>query len=235
MAAQPAKPVKANASRPQFELDVDYKEFPELSAFKNAVFEVGEENKNYKSELANITWSSAEISEGPQKGKNYLLTLKLRERVEKLVVYPALMGANYDAAIKQYDKKLADYTSILNKRLAEEKRLKEEMEAKQKAYVEEQKKLTEAMVREQVRIRQEMQKQYETTMKSLDNEQEVTRLFSISHFGICNSDCPRNMPQGGMMEPMFVEGTQLLTPNTVFMIEHERNIVFNLNLSLIHI
>jgi len=30
---------------------------------------VGSENKNYNSKLADITWGSAEISEGPQKGK----------------------------------------------------------------------------------------------------------------------------------------------------------------------
>ncbi|MBS1637187.1 MAG: hypothetical protein JST26_14810 [Bacteroidetes bacterium] len=228
-ATQPAKPTKANQNRPQFELDVDYKEFPELAAFKNAVFEVGEENKNYTKDLAGITWGSAEISEGPQKGKNYLLTLKLRERVEKLVVYPALTGASYDAAIKQYDKKLADYNSLLTKRLADEKRLKDEMEAKQKAYIEEQKKLTDAMLKEQIRIRQEMQKQFESTMNILNNTAKVTRVFQISHFGICNSDCPSSMPRGAMMEPMFVEASQPINPYTVYLVEHGRNIVFNLS------
>jgi hypothetical protein len=70
---QPTKPIKSTEGRPQFELDVNYKEFPELEAFKNAVFEVGAENKNYNANLSEITWSSAEISEGPQKGKNYLV------------------------------------------------------------------------------------------------------------------------------------------------------------------
>ncbi|HRD40306.1 MAG TPA: hypothetical protein PLC65_16885, partial [Bacteroidia bacterium] len=63
--SQPNKPAKASG-KPQFELEVDYKEFPELSAFKNAVFEVGAENKNYTKELHQITWNSAVVSEGPQ-------------------------------------------------------------------------------------------------------------------------------------------------------------------------
>ena len=85
------------------------------------------------------------------------------------------------------------------------------------------------MVREQVRIRQEMQKQYESALKNMDNSQKVSRLFSISRFGVCNSDCPRSLPQGGSFEPMFVEGSESVTPNNVYMVEHESNIVFNLS------
>ena len=138
---EPNKPAKAIAGRPQFQLDVNYKEFPELAAFKNAVFEVGTENKNYNSKLADVTWSSAEVSEGPQKGKNYLLTLKLRERVEKLIVYPALSGADYEQALKSYESKFAEYKTLAAKREADEKRLKEEFEAKQAALFEERKRL----------------------------------------------------------------------------------------------
>ncbi len=138
----PTKPTKATAGRPQFELDVSYKEFPELEAFKNAIFEVGTENKNYNSKLADVTWSSAEVSEGPTKGKNYLLTLKLRERVEKLIVYPALTGADYDKALKTYESKFNDYKTAVIKREADEKKLKEEFEAKQAAYIAEQKNLS---------------------------------------------------------------------------------------------
>lgn len=111
-------------------MDVNAKEFPELATFNNMVFEVGSENKNYNSKLSEITWSSAEISEGSQKGKNYLLTLKLRDRIEKLFVYPALTGKDFDNALKTYDIKYIEYKNVLAKRLADEKKIKRRVREK---------------------------------------------------------------------------------------------------------
>ena len=113
---------------------------------------MGTENKNYISNITEITWGSAEISEGTQKGKNYLLTLKLGKQVEKLIVYPALAGADYDNALKSYESKFNDYRTIIAKREADEKKLKEEFEAKQVAFVAEQKIITEQMIKERIRF-----------------------------------------------------------------------------------
>ncbi|MDF2449375.1 MAG: hypothetical protein K0R26_1879 [Bacteroidota bacterium] len=225
----PSKPIKATAGRPQFELDVNYKEFPELQAFKNAVFEVGSENKNYSSKLADITWSSAEVSEGPAKGKNYWLTLKLRERVEKLIVYPALAGSDYEKALKNYEAKFADYQDLLAKREADEKKLKEEFEAKQKAYVQEQERLTAEMIRERIRIQKEIAENMNQQMKTMSSEAKVTRIFNVSNFGICNSDRPVSMPQEAKMNPVFiVNGTKtFVKANSTYLISKNRNLVFN--------
>lgn len=218
---KPVKPLKANSGRPQFELDVDYKEFPELAAFKNAVFEVGDENKNYNPELSRITWSEAKVSAGPERGKNYLVTLKKGSRVEKLIVYPALSGTDYEKALKNYDEAFA-------KRQAEEKKLQDELAAKQKAYLEDQKKLTEELVREQIKIRKQMEEQLQQQFNTMGEIAKVTRIFSVSRFGVYNSDCPRSMPSGPGFHPVFAcNGNPSLTPNVVYLIEHGRNIVFN--------
>lgn len=225
----PTKPVKAIAGKPQFELDVNYKEFPELEAFKNAIFEVGVENKNYNSKLADITWSSAEISEGPIKGKNYLLTLKLRERVEKLIVYPAISCANYDNALKVYEKKYSEYKNIVAKREAEEKRLKEEFEAKQVAYTLEQKNITSEMIKERIRWQKEQEQQLNTQFNSMSNQSKVTRIFNVSNFGICNSDCPTSMPTEAKMNPVFTvnsDGTFIKADQT-YLVCHNKNLVYN--------
>lgn len=228
---EPEKPLKAITGRPQFKLDVNYKEFPELEAFKNAVFEVGPENKNYKNELSSITWSSAEVSEGPDKGKNYLLTLKLRQRVEKLIVYPALVGADYDKAIKTYESKFTEYKGLIDKREAEEKKLKEEFEAKQAAYLAEQKVLNEAMIKERIRIRQEQEQKLAEEYSTMGNQQRVMRIFAISNFGIYNSDCPNSMPKGASLDPIYVinNGTSTLTPRTIYLVSHDKNIVYTLD------
>jgi hypothetical protein len=225
---EPTKPAKAVAGRPQFELEVDYKEFPELAAFKNAIFEVGSENKNYNSKLADITWSSAEVSEGPQKGKNYILTLKLRERVEKLVVYPALTGADYDKAIKSYESKFADYKNLVAKREADEKKLREEFEAKQAIYVAEQKKLNEDYIKEKIRWQKEQQAQINNAMQDMTTQAIVIRVFNISNFGIFNSDCPNSLPKGASIQPTYLVNDKGIIPSTIYLICHNKNLVYNL-------
>lgn len=225
----PTKPTKATAGRPQFELDVNYKEFPELEAFKNAIFEVGAENQNYSSKLADITWSSAEVSEGPIKGKNYLLTLKLRERIEKLIVYPALSGADYDKALKSYESKFNEYKTAVAKREAEEKRLKEEFEIKQAAFAAEQKRLTDEMVKERIRWKKEQEDELNRQFQSISNQEKVTRIFNVTSFGICNSDCPTSMPQGEKMNPIFVinNNDSFIRAEKTYLVCHSKNVVYN--------
>ncbi len=228
---QPLKPVKSIEGRPKFELDVNYKEFPELEAFKNAVFEVGTENKNYTSKLSDITWSSAEISEGPQKGKNYLLTLKLKERVENLIVYPALTGTNYAKALVTYEKKFGEYKNLVTKREADEKKLKEEFEAKQQAYLAEQKKLSEELVRERIKLRQEQDNKNAEKFSTMGKQERIIRTFQVSKFNCYNSDCPNTIPEGESLNPIFVlnNGTSFIRPTNTFLISHTKNIVYNFN------
>ena len=227
----PSKPMKATTGRPQFQLDVNYKEFPELEAFKNAVFEIGTENKNYTSEFSKITWTSAEIAEGPQKGKNYLLILTHINKVEKLIVYPALTGANYDAALKTYESKFEDYKAGLAKREANEKKLKEEFEAKQAAYVAEQKRLLTEITQEQIRARSEAAKQLNQQTATMNSAQKVIRIFQVSSFGICNSDCPHALPQGGSINPIFLadNGKSFLQPNIVYLVSMDKNLIISYN------
>lgn len=225
---QPSKPAKATG-RPNFELEVNYKDFPELAAFKNALFEVGSENKNYSKELHEITWSSAVVSEGTQKGKNYTLTLKKRDRTEKLIVYPVLTGENYEKALDVYDKKFNEYNALVAKREADEQKLKAEMAAKQQAYIEEEKKLSAELLREQLRIRREMEAQVAKEAENGVTATNVRRVFQVSNFGIYNSDCPRSMPHGPYIEPRYACNSVPLDPANVMLVEHGRNIVFDMS------
>lgn len=226
---EPIKPTKATAGRPKFELEVDYKEFPELSAFKNAVFEVGSENKNYKNNFSDITWSSAEISEGTKKGENYLLTLKLRERIEKLIVYPALTGADYEKAIDAYNKKFSNYKTLQAEREAKELKLKEEFEAKQSAYIAEEKKLKAEELKERIRIQKEQQDEAIGQIQTSSNKGNVIRIFNISNFGIHNSDCQNFLPKEAKMHPIFVinNGGSFVTPNTTYLVCHNKNVAYS--------
>ncbi len=208
-------------------MEVDYKEFPELASFKNAVFEVGSENKNYQSNFSDITWSSAEISEGPKKGENYLLTLKLRERIEKLIVYPTLTGADYEKAIDAYSKKFANYKTLQAEREAKEQKIKEEFEAKQAAYVAEQKKLTEEQFRERLRLQKEQQEQQLAQANALNSSAQIMRIFEVSKFGILNSDCADLVPKEAVINPIYLvnNGKSFITPVCTYLVSHSKNLV----------
>lgn len=225
---QPLKPNKSLAGRPKFELDANPKEFPELAAFKNAVFEVGEENKNYTPELSQITWSSADISEGPKKGENYYLTLRLRNRVEKLIVYPALTGADYEKALSSYEAKFKDYKTALAKKEADEKRIKDEYEKKQAAFLADQKKLNEEYVKELVKMKRQQEQDLEQQFATLSKSQTVIRVFQVRDFGVYNSDCPQSMPNGSTISPIYTlnNGQERIRPTDTYLMHTDKNLVF---------
>lgn len=233
-AKEPAKINKPTPGRPTFYLEGSYKEFPELAAFDNVIFEVGPENKNYRQEMHEITWSDVKVSEGPVKGKNYLLTLTYRKQVEKLVVYPTLTGNDLAKAEKKYEQKFKDYENLVEKKQVEEKRLMAEMEAKQKAYLAEIKMKQEEFDKQRAKLIAEL-KQKETNQlasnfNAMSLQTKATRLFSISSFGIFNSDCPHAEPTGKTITPMFAVNDQSLpvNPDILYVVDHNTKVVYNI-------
>jgi hypothetical protein len=233
-AKEPKKINKPTPGRPTFFLEGSYNEFPELAAFDNVIFEVGPENKNYRQEMHDITWSDVKVSEGPIKGKNYLLTLSYRNQVEKLIVYPTLTGENFDKAEKKYLKKFAEYEALVEKRESDEKRLMAELEAKQKVYLADLQKKKEEYAKErrllEDRASATEQKNQEASFSSLSSSIKAVRVFSISRFGIYNSDCPHNLPSGKTVNPIFVlnEGGSLVIPDLIYVVDHNTKIVISL-------
>lgn len=237
VAREPAKPAKVTPGRPSFKLDGSYDEFPELSAFNNVVFEVGPENKNYSKDLHDVTWSDVKISQGPVKGKNYMLTLSYRNRSEKLIVYPVLTGDDFEKAQKNHEEKLALYESLVNKRQAEEKRLMSELQAKQSAYLAEQAKKQKAYDEEKARMQEKYNVQEQNELSSnfnaLNIQVKATRLFSVSQFGIYNSDCPHPVPNGASVIPIFVssEKDKPVHADRIYLVDHTHKTVYDLDRS----
>ncbi|MCE3228995.1 MAG: hypothetical protein K0S32_3546 [Bacteroidetes bacterium] len=229
---EPSKPSKPTG-RPTFLIDGSTTEFPELAAFDNVIFEVGSENTNYSKSLHDITWSDVKVSEGPQKGANYLLTLTYRKRVEKLIVYPVLSGADLEKAQKKYSQKFSEYEALTEKRIADEKKLMAEMEAKQKVYMAELKKKQEQYEKERSLALAKMQMQETNDLSNgfdkMNNQIRATRIFQVSKFGIYNSDCPHAMPDARPIEPMFVSDAdgRSVKPDVIYLVDHSRNTVYN--------
>jgi hypothetical protein len=231
----PTKPVKANEKKPSFEIESDYKEYPELAVFDHVLFEVGSENKNYTPKLHEVTWNDLKISEGPQKGKNYLLTLIYRNRKEQLIVYPVLNESDFEKASKVYDTKLKTYESLLIKKQTEEKRLLAELESKQAAYLAEMKKKQLELEKERSKISLNAnvlaQQNLERNFNNLSTTERARRVFEISRFGIFNSDCPRTIPNTEPIAPVFVtaNSTKFLRADYVYLINHSVKQVYALD------
>jgi len=229
---EPAKPAKPSG-RQTFNIDASSDDFPELSSFGNLLFEIGLENKNYTKEMNDITWNDVKISEGPQKGKNYLLTLTYRQRVEKFVVYPVLTGNDFDKAQKRYEQKFIEYQGLLTKREADEKRLIAEMEAKQKAYLAEIEKKKAELENERSLLVAKREAaataELANNFGKLSNQVKAKRIFEVSRFGIHNSDCPQSAPRGMSLKPTFALNGQsgTLFPDVIYLIDHGRNTVYN--------
>ena len=232
---EPKKINKPTPGRPTFYLEGSYNEFPELAAFDNVIFEVGPENKNYRKEMHEITWSDVKVSEGPIKGKNYLLTLSYHGQVEKLIVYPTLSGENFEKAEKKYQKKFADYEALVEKRDADEKRLMAEMETKQKAYLTDIAKKKEEYTKERRLLEDRSaaidQKNLENSFSSLSNNVKALRVFSISRFGIFNSDCPHGIQAGKSVTPIFVlsDKSNFINPDLIFIVDHKTKMVLTVS------
>jgi hypothetical protein len=231
---EPLKPSQPTKGRSTFKLDGSYDEFPELAAFDNVVFEVGTENVNYKKDMHEITWSDVKISQGPIKGKNYVLNLTYRNQTEKLIVYPVLTGEDFDKAQKAYAQKFSDYELLAEKRKAAEKKLMDELEAKQQAYLAAIKKKQDEFEAEKAKLVSNYQLQAQNNLassfSSLSNSVRATRLFSISQFGIFNSDCPHSIPKGASVNPIFVlkETEKFVIPDFAYLINHDNKSVYQL-------
>lgn len=229
----PVKPKSLDKSKPTFKLDGSYSEFPELAAFNNVIFEVGQENKNYGPEFNEITWSDIKVAQGPQKGLNYLLTLSYRNRTERLIVYPVLTGKDLENASRQYKQRLDEYEIRLAQKDKEEKRLLLELQTKQDQYYADLKIKKEEFDREQQRLQQLLaeQRNAQTMARNSSNEatELVNRIFTIASFGLYNSDHPHPAPVDKVIFPLFIKNnTHPLRPTHVYLIDHTNQTVLNL-------
>lgn len=219
---KPVEPKKLNKKKYTFNIEVDPKEFPELSVYKNVQFEVGDENKNFSSKMYKTTWESAALSE-KEKGISYNLSLTKGSEKHSFVVYPVFEGKSYEDAMKTFKGKFEQYQVKLQERQEQEKKLQEEYEAKLK------------QMKEEAAARQ---KQYEEQMKRWKEEQasrekvaktenEVLRVFYANRFGVYNCDSPQMYPKGETIAAEFSnkDGARINT-SRVYLAEKNRNAMF---------
>jgi len=231
--SEPKKPEKVNKGKYTFNLEVDAKEFPELSVYKGLLFEVGDENKNFNTSMYDITWDEATIKEGSKNGENYNLTLKKGLKKYDLVVYPVFEGKNYETALKTFQEKFVSYKSTLDKRLADEKRVEEAFQVKialiAKQQQEMMKKQQQAMLNLNTNsdIGTIRKREVESQFRQGTEGEKVFRMFTVNSFGVFNSDNPSLYPQGVMCGVnLKSDDKKNLKCYDVYLVDKERNALF---------
>ncbi|MBA3899143.1 MAG: hypothetical protein H0X62_02865 [Bacteroidetes bacterium] len=123
---KPIAPKKADLERHSMNIHVDQKDFPEIAVYKDVVFEIGAENKNFNPENASIVWHDVSLAE-VQPGVKYKVTFSKGETSVSYIVYPVFKGKSYDVAKKEFEAKYAEHGKQLGLKKAEEKRLQDEL------------------------------------------------------------------------------------------------------------
>ncbi|MFL5729401.1 MAG: hypothetical protein ACJ75J_07925 [Cytophagaceae bacterium] len=216
---KPVKPVKAKNERYRFNVDVDPNEFPEMYEYKNLLFEVGPENKTFNQSLYQIEWDNVSMSYG-KPGINYNLTFTKSGKSQTFSVYPVYEGKDSVAVMKVYRDKFRQYEVKLKDRKEKEKKMEEEWKRQQEEWAKEQKKRQQEWEEQQ----KAWKKKDEDWMKAKANlgTAEVIRVFSISNFGIYNSDCPVQYKDQATVAAIFKAGNDRFFGD-IFHIEKSRN------------
>ena len=221
--AKPVQPRKLDESKFSFDIDANKSQFPELSSFRNVIFEVGDENKGFTEEVYSKTWENLELK---RLNNKYQVVLTKGNHVEKYLVYPALTGAEYTRAKSEFDKKFKVYDQKLSKKTKELKDFQKEYDLNKKKW-------EKAVAYSQ---NKEFKHNYEngnlkatTGVTTSKVQEKVIRIFEVKNFGVFNCDRKVKYPSAEKIMASFKreDGTSILNMNNVNLISDKKNSIFN--------
>lgn len=135
----PEKPLKpkrfSKNSKFAFDLIVDYKKLPELSVFKEVIWEYAgnpkdADNPENNPEVFETNWTSINVE---REKNHYRLTLNDGKKEFKMRVLPVLKGTEYERAKANFDAKMSDY-QIAKDQIAEIEKMYEDQAAIQRSF-----------------------------------------------------------------------------------------------------
>ncbi|CAG5087618.1 hypothetical protein [Parvicella tangerina] len=196
-----------------FSVKLNFKsdQFPELKGYKNVLFEVTEENKDFDKSLAKQKWTDIELSKS---SGDYIMTLFGSQKID-LLVRPVFTAIDMEDAQGNFEELFAAYDAAHQHVLSS---AREEMQEAYQSF-----KATEDSVINVIN----------TTINQmawnseLDNKKStVKRVFEVDNFGFWNSDCPQNLPKGQDVIPVFVNADEVkdtLTFENLYIAEYDKN------------
>lgn len=214
----PVKPV----SERMFTIDAEGR--PDLTIYKNIVFEVTKDCKTFDPEAAKIDWGMVNIEKTEKKNRykvtfSYPLSGPLR--TYEVIAQPCQDG-NMEEAMRKYDELYAAYKKRLGE--AEQKDIKEQEELNR-----ERGDYTRVFERYEELQAKNAALYAEQWAKTADVSQVVYRTFQVKQFGIWNSDCPQSMPQGMEVLANFESASgDKIKISAVYLVEKGKNALYNL-------
>ncbi len=165
---KPLRPNKLNEKDKTFTLDIDKRQFPELSSFSKLNFEPINATKNISS-IYTTEWNSIKLKEH-KKGVSYQIILQNESSIESVIAKPVYEGKNWAEAQLLYSDKFAKYVSMLDQKEATSEKLKEDYLKKKQLFDE----------------RDQLKNKVKQTVQSIS----TSLVAPILKFGICNFDKP---------------------------------------------
>lgn len=210
-------PQKADNDKFSVKLDYSIKEFPELEGYGNVLFEVNENNKNFDPNWSKETWSDIDISK--VKGEGYQMTLYGDKKI-KVWVDPVFASVDFEQAENNFEILFEKYDDMHDQILSKSR---DEMA---EAY------LTYTQIKENTMDEVNASLNQQVWNSQLNNKMEsVKRVFTVADFGFWNSDCPQSLPQGRMVDPVFVDADHpedTLEFENLYIAEYNKNAFFTM-------
>ncbi len=127
----PTKPLKYDENKFVFDLDVNYKKFPELRAYHGVVWQYDGSNPNTDPEknawVFEEDWKEVDIQAVDASKGKYELTLKAFEKSFSTEVCPVLKGKEFEKALADFNNKTSEYKKV--KKQAETEKARKAQEA----------------------------------------------------------------------------------------------------------
>jgi hypothetical protein len=207
----PLKPLLVNSKQVTIKLDVLDTEFPEIAVYSNVRFQIINHQK-INLELDTLEWDMVKIKR-TERG-NYMLHFERGNEVKEFSCVPVFEKADYANAKKIFEEK---YNESLNLIKGKEK-IMQDLVKKYNAEKASQK--NSLIVSRTVKIFGSI---------VISSQDIITRVFSINKFGIFNSDCPKNLPQGSLFALKLVDRDsrkKAISFNTLYLVEKNKNALY---------
>jgi len=112
VAVKPAKPKRVNEDNYRFTLDFDEKDYPELAAFENTMFEV-KAGQQFSTKLFDVIYDDIKLDR--RKSGDYLVTFGKGLARKQFTVYPVFKEVDFAQAQATYEKQYAQYMDTRKK------------------------------------------------------------------------------------------------------------------------
>ena len=127
---QPIPPKKFDENKFVFDLDVDFKQFPELRAFEKVTWQYAgssaQDDPEQNDWIFEETWEDVKVLPDNMEKGHFAIHFIKGEKVFKTLATPALGGNDYDKAIASYKKLMTDYSQVLGEIADERRRLQQQ-------------------------------------------------------------------------------------------------------------